>query len=161
MITKAKNNFEKIILSCLITLSLAKQQKKMRKRINIKLTPSEDIFTKHAAKVNFLSGKTFNENSFVINRIKEQLVLNRPIYVGMAILNLSKLLMYDFHHNYILNKYDRKNIRLMFTDTDSLFYEIKTEDAYKDLHEKKRIKNILILPIIQKIANIILKKIKR
>ena len=51
----------------------------------------------------------------------------------MALLDLSKLLMYDFHNNYILNKYDRKNIRLMFTDIDSLFYEIKTEDAYKDL----------------------------
>ena len=42
-----------------------------------------------------------------------------------------------FHYNYILNKYDRKHIRLMFTDTDSLFYEIKAEDAYKDLYEKK------------------------
>ena len=80
----------------------------------------------------------------------------------MAIFDLSKLLMYDFHYNYMLNKYEGKNIRLMFTDTDSLFYEIKTEDAYKDLYEKKKIKNTsLILPIIQKIANVILKKIKR
>ena len=44
-----------------------------------------------------MSGKMFNENLFAINRIKEELVLNRPIYVGMAILDLSKLLMYDFH----------------------------------------------------------------
>ena len=72
----------------------------------------------------------FNENLFAINRIKEELVLNRPIYVRMAILDLSKLLMYDFHYNYMLKKY---NITLMFTDTDSLCYEIKTDDVYKDL----------------------------
>ena len=97
----------------------------LRKRINLELTSSDNIFTKHAAKANFLSGKMFNENLFAINQIKEQFVLNRSIYFGMAILDLSKLLMYDFHYNYILNKYDRTNIRLIFTDTDSLFYEIK------------------------------------
>ena len=79
----------------------------LRKRINITLTPSENIFTKHAAKANFLSGKMFNKNLFAVNRIKEQLVLNMPIYVGMAILDVSKLLMYDFHYNYILNTYNR------------------------------------------------------
>ena len=68
----------------------------------------------------------------------------------MTILELSKLFMYGFHYNYMLHKYDKKNIRFMFTDTLSLLYEIKTEHAYKDLYEKKRIKNILILLIIQK-----------
>ena len=76
----------------------------------------------------------FNANLFIINRIKEELVLNRPIYVGMAILDLFKLLMYDFHYNYMLKKY---NIKLMFTDTDSLFYEIKTDNVYKDLLKDK------------------------
>ena len=46
--------------------------------------------------------------------------------------------MYDFHYKYILKRYDKKNIRLMFTDTDSLFYEIKNEDVYKDLYEKDK-----------------------
>ena len=66
----------------------------------------------------------FNENLFAINRIKEESVLNRPIYVGMAIFDLFKLFMYDFHYNYMLKKYDRKKIKLCLTDTDSLFYEI-------------------------------------
>ena len=52
----------------------------------------------------------FNENVFAINKIKEELVLNRPIYVGMVILDLSKLLMYDFHYNYMLKKYASKII---------------------------------------------------
>ena len=73
-----------------------------RKRINLKLTSNEDIYTKHASRANFISGKIFNENLFAINRIKVELVSNRPIYVEMAILDLSKLLMYDFHYNYML-----------------------------------------------------------
>ena len=54
----------------------------------------------------------------------------------MAILDLSKLLIYDFHYNYMLKKY---NIKLMFTDTDSLCYEIKTDDVYKDLVQDKEL----------------------
>ena len=108
----------------------------LKKRINLKLTINENIYTKHASRSNFISGKMFNENLFAINRIKEELVLNRPIYVGMAILDLSKLLMYDFHYNYMLKEY---NIKLMFTDTDSLCYEIKTDDVYIDLFQDKEL----------------------
>ena len=111
----------------------------LRKRINLKLTSNEDIYTKHAARANFISGKMFNENLFAVNKMKEELVLNRPNYDGMAILDLFKLLMYDFHYNYMLKKYDRKNIKLMFTDTDSLFYEIKTDDVYEDLLKDKEL----------------------
>ena len=64
----------------------------LRKRINLKLTSNEDMYTKHASRASFISGKMFNEDLFAINRIKEELVLNRPIYVGMAILDLSKQL---------------------------------------------------------------------
>ena len=69
----------------------------LRKRINLKLTCKEDIYTKHASRANFISGKMFNENLFAINSIKDELVSNRPIYIGMAVLDLSKLLMYEFH----------------------------------------------------------------
>ena len=74
----------------------------LRKRINLKLTSNEDIYTKHASRANFISGKMFIENLFAINRTKEELVLIRPNYVWMAILDLSKILMYDFHYNYML-----------------------------------------------------------
>ena len=56
------------------------------------------------------------------------LTLNKPAYIGMCILELSKVLMYQFHYDYIKNKY-RDNSTLLFTDTDSLMYEIKTEDV--------------------------------
>ena len=107
--------------------------------MNLRLTSNEDIYTKCPSRANFISGKMFNENLIAINRIKEELVLNRLIYVGEAILDLSKVLMYDFHYNNMLKKYDKKNIKLMFTDTDSLCYEIKTDDVYKDLFQDKEL----------------------
>ena len=81
----------------------------LRKRTNVKLASNEDILKKNMA--HFMSSKKFNEYLFAINRIKEQLILNRPIYVGMSILELSKLLMYDFHYNYTL-KSTIKRIRV-------------------------------------------------
>ena len=58
-------------------------------------------------------------------------ILKCKVCVGMCILDFSKVLMYEFHYDYIKNKYGG-NSRLLFTDTDSLMYEIKTEDVYKD-----------------------------
>ena len=68
--------------------------------------------------------------------MKSRLVLNKPVYVGMCILELSKTLMYDFHYNFIKSKYGEKAI-LLFSDTDSSCYEIVTEDVYEDLFEHR------------------------
>ena len=128
----AKNAFERDIFKLMNNAVFGKTLENLRKRINLKLTSNEDIYTKHASRANFISGKMFNENLFAINRIKEELVLNKPIYVGMAILDLSKLLMYDFHYRYMLKKY---NIKLIFTDTDRpTFFLMNVFIALKGSH---------------------------
>ena len=71
-----------------------------------------------------------------VHKIIETLTLNRPAYVGMCILDISKTLMYDFHCYYIKEKYG-SNAKLLFTDTDSLTYNIRTENIYKDFWADK------------------------
>ena len=96
---------------------------------------------KMTSKPTFVSCKIFNKDLVAVHKIKETLTLNRPTYIGMTILDLSKTLMYDFHYNYIKNKY-RDNAKLLFTDTDSLTYEIESDDVYQDfLNDKDKFDN--------------------
>ena len=74
-----------------------------------------------------MSQKIFDNYLVAMRKSTITLMLNKPVYVGMCILDLSKVLMYGFHYDYIKNKYGN-NSRLLFTDTDSLMYEIKTEN---------------------------------
>ena len=76
-----------------------------------------------------MSHKIFDNDLVAILKKKVTLTLNRLAYIGMCILELSKVLMFEFHYDYIKNKYGN-NSRLLLTDTDSLMYEIKTEDVY-------------------------------
>ena len=75
----------------------------------------------------------FNENLVAVHMKKTKLYFNKPVYLGMSILDLSKSLMYDFHYNYIKTNYGDK-AKLLFTDTHSLAYEITTKDFYKDIN---------------------------
>ena len=75
--------------------------------------------------------KIFDNDLVVIHKNKVTLKLNKPVYAGMCILYLSKVLMHEFHYDYIKNKYGN-NSRLLFTNTDSFMYDIKTEDIYED-----------------------------
>ena len=104
----------------------------IRNRVNIKLVTDENKAGKLAAKPNFNYWNILSENMITIHMRKTELKFNKPVYLGMCILDLSKTLMYDFHYNYIKRKYGDK-AKLLFTDTDSLMYEIQTEDFYKDI----------------------------
>ena len=85
----------------------------------------QNKLSKLASKPTYVNSKIFNENPVAVHKIKETLKLDRPAYVGMCILDLSKTLMYDFHYNYIKKRYNNKT-KLLYTDTDSLCYEIET-----------------------------------
>ena len=97
----------------------------LRKRCNVELVTDEKGLIKLTSEPTFVSQKIFDENLVGVNMKKEKIRLDKPSYVGMCILDLSITLMYDFHYNYIRKKYT--DCQLLFTDTDSLFYHIKTE----------------------------------
>ena len=129
---KAKNNFEKDFFKLMNNSVFGKTMENIRNRVDVKLVNTEEKLRKLVAKPNFRSRKIFSENLVSVHMKKTSLTMNKPIYLGMCILELSKTIMYDFHYNYIKPKYGEK-AKLLFTDTDSLMYEIETEDFYKDI----------------------------
>ena len=130
--TKAKNNFEKDFFKLMNNSVFGKTMENIRNRVNIKLVDTGEQFKKLTAKPNYESRKIFNENLVSVHMKKTSLTMNKPVYLGMSILDLSKTVMFDFHYKYIKPKYG-KQAKLLFTDTDSFLYEIQTEDFYKDI----------------------------
>ena len=132
----AKNAFEKDFFKLMNNSVFGKTMENLRKRVDVRLVTDKKKLLKLSSKPTYVSSKIFNKNLVAVHKIKETLTLNRPAYVGMCILDLSKILMYDFHYNYIKKKYGNK-ARLLFTDTDSLTYEIEAEDVYQDFWNDK------------------------
>ena len=132
----AKNAFEKDFFKLMNNSVFGKTMENIRKRVDVRLVTDEKKLLKLTSKPTYVSSKIFNENLVAVHKIKETLTLNRLAYVGMCILDLSKTLMYDFHYNYIKEKYGDK-AKLLFTDTDSLTYEIEAKDVFKDFWKNK------------------------
>ena len=130
--TKAKNNFEKDFFKLMNNSVFGKTMENIRNRVDVKLVNDRKKAEKLVAKPSFKHCNIFSENLISIHMKRKELTFNKPIYLGMCILDLSKTLMYDFPYNYIKQKYGNK-AKLLFTDTDSLMYEIQTEDFYKDI----------------------------
>ena len=125
----AKNSFEKDFFKLMNNSAFDKTMENLRKRVDARLVTNEKKLLKLTSKPTYVSFKIFNKNLVAVHKIKETLILNRPAYVGMCILDLSKTLMYDFHYNYIKNMYGDR-AKLLFTDTDSLTYEMEAEEVY-------------------------------
>jgi len=130
--TKASNDFEKDFFKLMNNSVFGKKIKNIKNRVDVRLVTNERDAIKLASKPNYDSRTIFDENLIAMHMKRTKLVYNKPIYLGMCIFDLSKTLMYDFHYNYIKHKYGDR-AKLLFTDTDSLCYEIKTEDFYKDI----------------------------
>ena len=105
----------------------------IRNWVDIRLISTNKVAQKLAAKQNYDCCTIFDKNLIAVHMKKTKLYFNMHVYLGMSILDLSKSLMYDFHYNYIKTKYGDK-AQLLFTDTDSLAYEIKIKDFYKDIN---------------------------
>ena len=99
-------------------------------------TDKKKTYLKCVNKPNFISQKIFDKNFVAIHCVKTVLTLNKPIYVGFSILKLSKLLMYQFYYDYVLKTFDA---RLLFTEKDSLGYEIKDGNVYNQCFKDKHL----------------------
>ena len=129
-----KKPFSKLIVNSVY----GKTMENLRKRISVKLVNNEKDYLKHATKPTFISQKVFDKNFAAIHEIRPVLTLNKPIYVGFTVLELSKWLMYDFHYNFIKKYFDAN---LSFADTDSLSYEIKSEGVKQTNNKAENEKN--------------------
>ena len=111
----------------------------LRKRINVRLVNNEKYFLKYTNESAHFAHKIFCKNCAASHKIKPVLMLNKPIYVRFTVLELSKWLMCDLHYNFTKTHFDAE---LLFTDTDSLTYEIKKrflriKRIQKSFHKKK------------------------
>ena len=128
----AANAFEKYFFKLMNISVFGKTIENIRKRQNVILVDDKNVALKSSSKPNFERATISDENLVACHMKKTEVYFNKPIYVGQAILDLSKTLMFDFHYNYIRKKYGEK-AELLFTDTDSLMYLIQTQDFYQDI----------------------------
>ena len=106
----------------------------IRKRQNIQLIDDRKLALKLTSRPNFDRCTIFDKHLIAVHMKNTEVYFNKPVYVGQAILDLSKTLMFNFHYTYIKEKYSSK-AELLFTDADSLMYQIKTKDFYKDISD--------------------------
>ena len=136
----AANSFEKDFFKLMNNSVFGKTIENIRKRQNITLVDDRAKAVKLASQPNFDRATIFDRNLIAVHMKKTEVFFNKPVYVGQAILDLSKTLVFDFHYNYIQKKYTHKRAKLLFTDTDSLMYEINTDDFYKDISKDVKTK---------------------
>ena len=100
----------------------------LRKRVKVRLVNNAKDYNKYVSKLSLVSQKIFNKSFVAIHEMKPVLTFDKPIYVAFSILDINKLLMYEFHYNYIKIKY---TANLLFY-RHSLVYEIETNNVYED-----------------------------
>ena len=104
----------------------------VRKHRDIKLVTTEKRRNQLVSEPNYHITKWFSEKLLAIQMKKAKVKMNKPVYLGLSILEISKTLMYEFWYDYMKPKYD-DNIKLCYMDTDSFIMHIKIEDFYKDI----------------------------
>ena len=131
--TAAANDFEKDFYKLMNSAVFGKTMENIRKHRNIKLITSREAYLKTVMKPNFKSGVRFGSNLMGCEMGKIKVVMNKPVYLGQAISHFSKIVMYEFHYDYMKPKYNDGNLTLCYMHMDSLIYSIETDDFYKDI----------------------------
>ena len=130
--TAAKIEFEKDFFNLMNNSAFGKTMEHIRNHKDMKLVTSEQKYQKYVMKPNFKDGHPFSRYLFAVEMGKTEIKVNKPMYLGQAILDLSKMLMYEFLYHYMRLKYGSK-VKLCYIDIGSFVYEIETEDFYRDI----------------------------
>ena len=129
---KAKNDVERDFFKLMNNAVFGKTVENLRKNRYIKLVTTEKRRNRLVTEPNYHTTKWFSENLLAIEMKKTKVKMNKPIYLGLSILEISKILMYEFWYDYMKPKYG-DNVKLCYMDTDSFITHMKTEDFYKDI----------------------------
>ena len=130
--TNAKNDSGKEFCKLMNNAIFGKTMENVRKHRNIKLATADRRRNQLAPELNYHTTKYFSENLSATEMKKTKVKMNKPVYLGMSLLDISKTLMYEFWYDYVKPKY-QDNAKLCYIDTDSFIIHIKTEDFYKDI----------------------------
>ena len=129
---QAKNDFEKDFLKLLNNSVFGKTMENVRKQRDIKLVTTDKRRNQLVSKPNYRTTKWFSENLLATEMKRTKVKMNKPVYLGLSILQTNKKLMYEFWYDYMKPKY-RDNVKLCYMDTDSFIMHIKTKDFYEDI----------------------------
>ena len=131
---KATNDFEKDFFKLMNNSVFGKTMENVRKHRDIKLLRTDKKRNKLVSEPNYHTMKLIDDNLAIIEMRKVKVKMNKPIYLGLSILELSKITMYEFWYDYVKAKYEDR-VRLCYMDTDSFVLNVRTKDFYKDISE--------------------------
>ena len=129
--SQAKNAFEKDLFKLMNNSVFGKTMENVRNRVSIELVKDAERAAKLVNKPNFEELKIFDEFLIAVKMRKTKVWMNKPVYVGMSILDLSKTLMFSFQYEYVKKKWEK--VEVLYSDTDSLVLNIETDDFFKDI----------------------------
>ena len=128
----AKDDFEKDLFKLMNNAVFGKTMENIKKHRNIKLVTTNKKRNKLVSEPNYHTMNYISEDLSIIEMNKTKVKMSKPIYLGLSILDISKILMYEFWYDYMKPKYN-DNVKLCYMDTDSFVMNIKTKDFYKDI----------------------------
>ena len=128
----AKDDFEKDLFKVMNNAIFGKTMENIRKHRDIKLVTTDEKRNKLVSEHNYHTINYISEDLSIIEMNKTKVKMNKPIYLGLSILDISKILMYEFWYDYMKPKYGNK-VKLCYMDTESFVMSIKTNDFYKDI----------------------------
>ena len=128
----AKNDFEKDLFKLMNNSVFGKTMENIRKHRDIKLVTTDKKRSKLVSELNYHTINLISEDLSIIEMKKTKVKMNKPIYLGLSILEISKILMYEFWYDYMKPKYN-DDVKLCYMDTDSFIMNIKTNDFYEDI----------------------------